>query len=45
MHYTTAKQVWNKIQEIHEEVPKEDFLGNIISKNVSKMNNGVVDSK
>ena len=45
MDYTTVKKVWDKLQEIHEEVPKEDLIGNLISNNVSKMTNGVVDSK
>lgn len=45
MHYTTAKQVWEELHEIHEEVPKEDSSSNILSNNVSKMTDGVLDSK
>lgn len=42
MHYTTSNQVWDKLQEIHEEIPKEDFSsrkqrGNHIPNNVSKI--------
>lgn len=45
MHYTTAKKVWDNLQELHEEVSKEDFSGNPISNNVSKLTYGVVGSK
>lgn len=40
-----VKKVWDKLQEIHQEVRTEYLIGNLISNSVSKMKNGVVDSK
>ena len=45
MHYTSPKKVWDMIQVIQEEIPKRELPSNPISKNVSKMTNGVDDSK
>ena len=50
MHYTTAKKVWDKLQEIHEEILKEyspsrEPPGNCIPNNVSKMSDQVSNSK